>query len=77
MKTRRSFRFGTGEESVDQRKLLKLAKAAQIFLSERTTEEPDWRIDLMVIEGIGRHFFRLRYYQNLAIVDDEKLLDDS
>ncbi|MFA6198135.1 MAG: YraN family protein [Patescibacteria group bacterium] len=78
VKTRRSFCFGGGEESVDQHKLLKLAKCGMRYRQEQAVDATvDWRIDVIVIETIGKHFYGYRHYQNVLWEVDEKLLDDS
>lgn len=77
VKTRRNNRFGAGEESVNQRKLLKLAKTGQRYLSGQSLDAVGWRIEVVVIEGVGRHFYRFKLYQNVPLDSDEKLLDDS
>lgn len=78
VKTRRSFCYGGGEESVDQRKLLKLAKCGIRYWQKQAADAAiDWRIDVIVIEAIGKHFYGYRHYQNVLWEVDEKLLDDS
>jgi len=77
VKTRRSNRFGVGEESVNRRKLLKLAKCGLDYLARWRVDTSNWRIEVVVIEGVGPHFYRFKLYQNLSLDGDEKLLDDA
>jgi putative endonuclease len=77
VKTRRSLRFGGGEESVNQRKLLKLAKCGLWYINTEAIEASAWRIDVIVIEGVGPHCYQFRHYQNVSPEVDENQLDDS
>ena len=54
VRTRRSNRLGTPEESITPTKRAKLIAAAQTYLDERGQTDRDWRIDIVAIE-IGSH----------------------
>jgi putative endonuclease len=53
VRTRRSDRFGSPEESITAAKRARLVSACQTYLMEIDEEDPDWRIDFIAIE-MGR-----------------------
>ena len=54
VRTRRSDRMGTPEESITPAKRARLIAAAQTYLDEQGLADRDWRIDVVAIE-IGSH----------------------
>jgi putative endonuclease len=50
VKTRRSLRYGTPEESMTPTKQKRLVEAAESYLAEHAIESSDWRIDLIAIQ---------------------------
>ena len=54
VRTRRSDRLGTPEESITPAKRARLIAAAQTYLDEQGQTDRDWRIDIVAIE-IGSH----------------------
>jgi putative endonuclease len=54
VRTRRSDRLGTPEESITPAKRARLIAAAQTYLDEQGQADRDWRIDVVAIE-IGSH----------------------
>ncbi len=50
VKTRKSRRYGSGEEAVDARKQAQIRKAAEGFISERKLEDREFRFDVIVVE---------------------------
>jgi putative endonuclease len=52
VRTRRSFAFGTPEESLTPAKVRRLLAACQYYLQERDGPEPSWRIDLISVRMI-------------------------
>jgi len=51
VKARRSAKFGSAIESVNDTKLEKIVKAGEQFLIENSLENIDWRVDLIAIEN--------------------------
>lgn len=51
VKLRRSRRFGTAIESVDEEKLEKVTAAGQEWLQKQGLERAPWRVDIVAIEG--------------------------
>jgi putative endonuclease len=76
VKTRRNNHFGSGEESVTQNKLLKLAKCGMRYLDNERVDDFIWRIDVAVVDQIGPHCYQLKHYQNVSLDLDENRLDD-
>lgn len=67
VRTRRSTRFGTPEESITARKRLHLITAAQTYLQEQGLDlnNIDWRIDVVAIEiGKRNEMVRLDVIEN-------------
>lgn len=56
VKTRRSRTFGAPEESVNDRKLERLAQAGAAFLQERKLDAHPVRFDLVVLEQRGKEW---------------------
>ena len=54
VRTRRSDRLGTPEESITPAKRARLIAAARTYLDEQGQTDRDWRIDIVAIE-IGLH----------------------
>jgi putative endonuclease len=50
VRTRRSARFGSPEESITARKRAHLIAAAQTYLQQNAIDDVDWRIDLVAVE---------------------------
>ncbi len=50
VRTRRTDRLGTPEESITPAKRAKLIAAAQTYLDEHDQTDRDWRIDVVAIE---------------------------
>jgi len=50
VRTRRSRRYGTPEESVTPAKQARLIELAHIYLQEHPELEGDWRIDVVAVE---------------------------
>jgi len=51
VKARRSSKFGTALESVDESKLEKIEAAGCKFLQDNSLENAEWRIDVIAIDG--------------------------
>lgn len=70
VKTRKTDRFGSPEESITRGKQKRLMKTCQAYLQENDYEDRDWRIDVIAIEAtkIGE-IMRLDHYENA--VEDE------
>ena len=58
VKARRSQKFGSAIESVDEKKLKKIAAAGETFLSENSLEQADWRVDVVTIEAGKLHWLK-------------------
>jgi putative endonuclease len=50
VRTRRSWKYGTPEESITRSKKVHLIAAAQTYLQDQNLTNVDWRIDLVAIE---------------------------
>ena len=70
VKTRKTDRFGSPEESITRGKQKRLRNTCQAYLQENDYENRDWRIDVIAIEAtkIGE-IMRLDHYENA--VEDE------
>lgn len=69
VRTRRSGTYGGPEESLTTTKARHITLAAQDFLAQRrtTSEEPEWRIDLVAIRlGPGRRVLSIRHLENVV-----------
>lgn len=67
VRTRRSERFGTAQESVTASKARRLTLTALVFFEQRglADGDPDWRIDLIAIRlGNGRRVASICHLQN-------------
>jgi putative endonuclease len=53
VRTRRSEKFGTPEESITRRKRAHLVASAQSYLQEKQLSEVAWRIDVVAVEFSG------------------------
>ena len=53
VRTRSGRLAGTPEESVNAKKQAQLIRVAQAFLQAHPNASPDWRIDVVAIEGSG------------------------
>jgi putative endonuclease len=51
VKARRSQKFGSALESVDDAKIDKIVAAGEKWLVENKQENADWRVDVITIEG--------------------------
>ena len=51
VKTRRSQKFGTPEESITQAKLDRIYKASIEFIDQNNYHDRDWRMDVIAIES--------------------------
>jgi len=51
VKARRSQKFGSAIEAVDERKLKKIAVAGEKFLQKNSLENAAWRVDVIAIEN--------------------------
>lgn len=49
VKTRRSLSFGYPEESVNKRKISKIIRTAESWISKQNIKDPEWRIDVISI----------------------------
>ncbi len=54
VRTRNGRRIGTPEESVDARKQAQLIRVAEAFRQTHPNASPDWRIDVVAVEGDGQ-----------------------
>lgn len=54
VKTRRSQRYGTPEESITRHKQEKLLALVQDYLTDHSLSEVEWRLDVVAIELDGR-----------------------
>ncbi len=50
VKSRRNRAFGAPEEAVGERKIGKMAAAAEHWLAENGKEKAEWRLDLVILE---------------------------
>ncbi len=69
VRTRRSGTYGGPEESITPGKARRLALTAQDFFTQgrTTSEEPEWRIDLVAIRlGPGRRVLSIRHLENVV-----------
>jgi putative endonuclease len=69
VRTRRSGAYGSPEESLTRAKAQHITLAAQHFLAQRrtTSEEPEWRIDLVaILLGPGRRVLSVRHLENIV-----------
>ena len=71
VKTRASLLFGTPEDSIHKKKLMRLYKAAHAYLEIQEDPELDWRIDIVAIECTSdRILKRIDHYPNIALMED-------
>ena len=65
VKTRKTDRFGSPEESITRGKQKRLRKTCLAYLQENEYEDRDWRIDVVAIEAsrVGE-ITRLDHYEN-------------
>ncbi len=69
VKTRGSDAFGLGEDALTPKKLKSLLLCSQAYLEKLPEPQPDWQIDLIVVEGkLGQTRPNLLHYQNLGEV---------
>jgi putative endonuclease len=73
VKTRKTDRFGSPEESITPGKQKRIRKTCLAYLQENDYENRDWRIDVVAIEAtrIGK-ITRLDHYKN-AVEDETNL----
>lgn len=70
VKTRKTDRFGSPEESITRGKQKRLRKTCLAYLQESDYEDRDWRIDVVAIEATkSGEITRLDHYENA--VEDE------
>ncbi len=65
VRTRHGDKFGTPEESIDQRKQTKLQQVSETYLEEHGLEDREWRIDVVAID-IGKNNEVVR----LTVIED-------
>jgi len=63
VRTRRSQRFGTPEESITPAKQARLVELAHTFLQETKTQDRSWRIDVAAVE-LGRGLPQINHIEN-------------
>lgn len=66
VRTRSSHSFGSGEESVDQRKQRQVRRMAALYLSECGAVQRRYRFDVIIVDltGPGRALREIRHYPN-------------
>ncbi len=73
VKTRKTDRFGSPEESITPGKQKRLRKTCLAYLQENDYENRDWRIDVVAIESARTgEITRLDHYEN-AVKDEMDL----
>lgn len=74
VKTRKTNRFGTGEEAITEQKELRLASAAYSYLLNYGYGNFAYRIDLAILQKHGPGFYRLSYLRGvIGSVHDDAL----
>ncbi len=68
VKTRRAVQFGLGEDAVHKRKLGSLLKAIDAYLA-RFEKEPEWQLDLIVVELWKNGQPQFFHYESLGPAD--------
>ncbi len=65
VRTKRSLRFGTPEESITRVKKAKLVDLAESYLQRNDTQIYDWRVDVVaVVMGKGNEVIRMEIIKN-------------
>jgi putative endonuclease len=68
VKTRRSLRFGSPEESITNTKVGRIYQAALAYLDQFESDHRNWRIDVVAIECTAeRRVRRLDHYPNIEV----------
>ncbi len=75
VKTRKTWAFGSGEESITEQKELKLAAVASRYLQDRDLMSWSYRIDLIVLEEHTPGFFHFRHHRGVIGDVHENALD--
>lgn len=68
VKTRQNKRFGLGEDAMHRSKINRLIQAINAYLSQ-FDNEPDWQLDLIVVEMQARKQLNLIHYESLGQID--------
>lgn len=68
VKTRKSDSFGLAEDAISKKKIDSLLQAIHVYLS-RYSAEPDWQLDLVVVEIKPKQDPSILFYQALGAMD--------
>jgi len=66
VKTRKSRSFGLPEEAVDERKIKKMIRTANIWLDKKNKLDSLWRIDIISIELDSKNQPKIKHLQNIT-----------
>jgi putative endonuclease len=70
VKTRKSFNYGSPEESITRNKMQRIYKAAIEYLERNECGHAEWRVDVVAIQCTSRgEFLRLDHYPNIEILE--------
>ena len=68
VKTRRTIQYGLGEDAMHKRKLVSLLQAIDAYLA-RFGKEPEWQLDLIVVEQRTNGQPQIIHYESLGSTD--------
>ena len=68
VKTRRNRKFGLGEDAMHKKKIGRLLQAINIYLGKLDVE-PDWQLDLIVVEMQAMNLPNFIHYESLGQID--------
>ena len=68
VKTRRNSKFGLGEDAMHKKKIDRLLQAINIYLGKLDVE-PDWQLDLIVVEMQAMNLPNFIHYESLGQID--------
>lgn len=68
VKTRHATQFGLGEDAMHKKKIDRLLQAVNVYLGNFDVE-PEWQLDLIVVEMHAKHMPNFIHYESLGQID--------
>jgi|MTBAKSStandDraft_2_1061841.scaffolds.fasta_scaffold00229_68 putative endonuclease len=67
VKTRKSTTYGIAEDSITRKKYLAIQAAMYVYLESHPELDPDWQLDIMVIETVSAERPEIIHYENIYL----------
>ena len=68
VKTRHAAQFGLGEDAMHKKKIDRLLQAVNVYLGNFDVE-PEWQLDLIVVEMQAKHMPNFIHYESLGQIN--------